>query len=73
MSNEVDITPTWEEWGSVYKRLAEGGEATAIVHLGPDFDRMSRMATALVALSKSGTLTVEQSAIIKLATTKGKS
>lgn len=58
----IDITPTWPEWGSVYRRLAESGEKNAVRELREDFAKAMASAQALRALK--GTLTEEQAKLI---------
>jgi len=58
----IDITPTWGEWGNVYRRLAESGETNAIRHLREDYARAMAAAQALQNIR--ATLTDEQHAVV---------
>jgi hypothetical protein len=52
----IDITPTWGEWGNVYRRFSESGERKACKALAQDFARACAGFQALQALD----LTPEQ-------------
>ena len=41
MSTEtfINVTPTWGEWGRIYRLLAESGECKALIALREDFAR----------------------------------
>ncbi|WP_019939745.1 hypothetical protein [Bordetella sp. FB-8] len=43
----INLTPTWGEWGNVYRRFAESGERKAIVALREDFARAMASTQAL--------------------------
>lgn len=58
----INITPTWGEWGNVYRRFAESGERKAIVALREDFARAMASTQALQSILH--TLTDEQQAIV---------
>ena len=60
----VDITPTWGEWGRIYRRYAESGERLAIKQLAKDFARAMSACEALKAINSS--LTPEQRAQVDL-------
>lgn len=57
----IDVTPSWAEWGAVYRSFAESGEKAAVRQLREDFARAMAAADAFRALK--GTLTDEQAAI----------
>jgi hypothetical protein len=57
----IDITPTWSEWGNVYRRFAESGETQAIKALAADLKRVFAMTEGFVEIEDS--LTDEQSAL----------
>lgn len=59
---EIDITPTWGEWGRLYSAFAESGERKACRALREDFARA--MAAAEVMRELRDTLTDEQQAIM---------
>lgn len=62
MTREViDLTPTWGEWGLIYRRLAESGETQALRPLRPDLAAAFAAASAFNAIR--ATLTDEQVAI----------
>lgn len=61
--NTIDITPTWSEWGNLYRRFAESGETKAIKHLAPDLKRVFAMTQGFVAIETS--LTPEQHSAFK--------
>lgn len=61
-TNTVDITPTWGEWGRVYRSLAESGECHAIKELASDFAWGMAAAQALKTIR--ATLTEEQKAAV---------
>lgn len=56
------MTPTWGEWGNIFRRLAESGETNAIIHLRPDFARAMASCEALNKIRS--TLTDEQQKIV---------
>lgn len=58
----IDITPTWGEWGIIYRRFAESGERKAITALREDLARAMASCQALNVIGK--TLTDEQRAIV---------
>lgn len=58
----INITPTWGEWGNVYRRFAESGERKAIVALREDFARAMASTQALQSILH--TLTDEQQTIV---------
>ena len=58
----IDITPTWGEWGNVYRRLAETGEAAAVRALRSDLARALAAAQALRTIRAS--LTDDQHRIV---------
>jgi len=63
MSKTINLTPTWGEWGNVYRSLAErSSEAVPLKHLAPDLARALASCQALNAIGK--TLTDEQQAIV---------
>lgn len=43
----IDMTPTWGEWGNIYRRFAESGECEAVRQLRADHARMCAAAQAL--------------------------
>lgn len=61
-SRAINLTPTWGEWGNVYRRFAESGERKAIVALREDFARAMASTQALQSILH--TLTDEQQAIV---------
>ncbi|WP_019939899.1 hypothetical protein [Bordetella sp. FB-8] len=58
----INLTPTWGEWGNVYRRFAESGERKAIVALREDFARAMASTQALQSILH--TLTDEQQTIV---------
>jgi hypothetical protein len=62
MANSIDLTPTWGEWGNIYRSLAESGERHAVKHLASDLARALAAAQALQVVT--GTLTDEQNRIV---------
>lgn len=58
----IDLTPSWGEWGNVYRRFAESGEVAAIRHLAPDFARAMSACQALQDIMPS--LTDEQQDVV---------
>lgn len=58
----IDMTPTWGEWGNIYRRFAESGEVQAIRSLKPDYAKAMAAAQALHEIRS--TLTDEQAAIV---------
>ncbi|OIQ72192.1 hypothetical protein GALL_461880 [mine drainage metagenome] len=58
----IDLTPSWGEWGNLYRRFAESGEAKAIKMLRPDFAKAMASAEAFKAIQK--TLSDEQQKIV---------
>ena len=62
MSKEtfINVTPTWGEWGRIYRLLAESGERMALVALREDFARAMASCTALNCITT--TLTDQQAA-----------
>ena len=55
MSATVDLTPTWGEWGNIYRRFAESGETKAIRHLSEDFARAMASTEAVNKLLRTFT------------------
>jgi hypothetical protein len=49
----IDITPTWGEWGTLYRRFAESGETKAIKALRKDFAKAMASAEALNSIRES--------------------
>ena len=63
MSKTINLTPTWGEWGNIYRSLAErSNQGQALKHLAPDLARALASCQALNAIGK--TLTDEQQAIV---------
>jgi hypothetical protein len=58
----IDLTPTWGEWGNIYRRLAESGERNAVRGLAADFAKAMAACAALQAIR--GTLTDDQHAVV---------
>lgn len=58
----VDITPSWGEWGALYRRFAESGETKVLKELRSDFAKAMASAEALKAIQK--TLSDEQQKIV---------
>lgn len=56
----IDITPTWLQWGLLYARLAESGEARAVRPLRSDL--LQALATVDAFKAIQNTLTDEQAA-----------
>jgi hypothetical protein len=56
------MAPTWGEWGLLYRRLAEAGEAAAIRRLRADLAKACAAAEALKVIKK--TLTDDQRRIV---------
>ena len=55
----IDLTPTWGEWGNIYRSIAErSDQGKALKHLAPDLARALASCQALNAIR--GTLTPEQ-------------
>ena len=55
----IDITPTWGEWGNIYRSIAErSDQGKALKHLAPDLARALASCQALNAIR--GTLTPAQ-------------
>lgn len=54
----IDLTPSWGQWGNVYRHFAEAGQREALRELHPDFAKAMAMASAYAAISS--TLTAEQ-------------
>lgn len=65
MSQTIDITPTWGEWGTIFARFVMTGETKAATHLLPDVAQACAAAEALSTLIKSGSLTEEQSKLVR--------
>ena len=67
----INLTPTWGEWGNVYRRFAESGERKAIVALREDFARAMASTQALQnilhTLSDAQQVKVEQTMAEELA------
>lgn len=57
-----DLTPTWGEWGVIYRRFAESREVRALKPLGPDLAKAMAAAQALQDIM--GTLTDAQQASV---------
>ena len=49
---EIDITPTWGEWGNLYRHLAESGEHRACRALHADYAKAMAAAEALKQIQK---------------------
>lgn len=60
----IDITPTWQQWATMYARMAESKEANVCRALRTDLMRMAGAADALQTLTKEKALTNEQLAFI---------
>lgn len=58
----IDMTPTWGEWGNIYRRFAECGETLAVKHLAEDFARAMASCEALKAIVPM--LTEEQKEVV---------
>ncbi|MBW8833063.1 MAG: hypothetical protein JF606_27505 [Burkholderiales bacterium] len=58
----IDVTPTWGEWGAIYRRLAESGARKALAALQADFARAMASCEALKRIT--ATLTDEQAALV---------
>lgn len=59
----IDLTPTWGEWGNIYRSIAErSDQGEALKHLAPDMARALAAGQALNAIL--GTLTTEQEATV---------
>jgi len=54
----INATPTWGEWGRIYRLLAESGERKALVALREDFARAMANCEALNCIT--ATLSDEQ-------------
>lgn len=55
----IDLTPTWGEWGNIYRSIAErSDQSEALKHLAPDLARALASCQALNAIR--GTLTQSQ-------------
>lgn len=64
----IDMTPTWGEWGNIYRRLAEGGAGAALPPLARDFAKAMAACEALQTLNKSDRpLTAEQNSMVRQA------
>ena len=59
--DHFDMTPTWGEWGLIYRRFAEQADPK-LKYLRADFDKAMASCQALKALA--GTLTDEQMALV---------
>ena len=53
MSREtfINVTPTWGEWGRIYRLLAESGECKALIALREDFARAMASPTFAILTS----------------------
>jgi hypothetical protein len=49
----IDITPTWSEWGNIYRRFAESGETNVTRGLAKDVKNVFAMAQGFVAIESS--------------------
>ncbi len=49
----IDLAPSWGEWGNIYRRFAESGEAKVIRNLRQDFAKAMAAAEALKAIQKT--------------------
>jgi hypothetical protein len=56
----INATPTWGEWGRIYRLLAESGECQAVVGLREDLARAMASCEALNGIT--ATLTDQQAA-----------
>lgn len=61
-AEKVDITPSWGEWGTLYRRFAESGETKVLKELRSDFAKAMAAAEALKSIQK--TLSDEQQKIV---------
>lgn len=66
MSTEtfINVTPTWGEWGRIYRLLAESGECKALIALREDFARAMASCAALSDITT--TLTDTQAARVSV-------
>lgn len=62
MPKTIDLTPTWGEFGKLYRTFAESGEAKAIKELRSELAKAMAAAQALQAIQS--TLTDEQAVIV---------
>jgi hypothetical protein len=58
----IDLTPTWGEWGNVYRRFAETGERQAVMALREDFAKAMASCAALKGILD--TLNADQAATV---------
>ena len=56
----ISVTPTWGEWGRIYRLFAESGERKALIALREDFARAMASCAALNGIAT--TLTDQQAA-----------
>ena len=47
----IDITPTWGEWGNIYRRMVESGATMVVQSLAADFKRAMACAAAFQAIN----------------------
>ena len=63
----IDITPTWGEFGNIYRRFAETGETKAVRELRSELSKAMAAAQALNAIR--ATLTDAQAETVSKAVT----
>ena len=52
----IDVTPTWGEWGAIYRRFAESGERRAVAVLAKDHAHAMAAAQAYREMQEGGAL-----------------
>ncbi len=70
MPTVIDMTPTWGEWGAIYRRFAETGQTRAVAALAKDHARAMAACEALQALIRDDRLTPEQHRLLHAVMTR---